>query len=452
MRVSRIGPALALPALLLAVLAGAVMAGGLVPPGEPDGFSAQPVNDTYHVLLTWQPSPGATYYLLQRRWAGTSWAWEYLPSVAGAQTFTDTTTSCGTYYEYRIRACTEENECSAWVGPAGATAAPCAPNVDQVAPISGRYAVRVRWGVQAGGVTTFTLQRRHLPLDWTYAISLPAGAGSLFQYEDEEGLTCEGNYAYRLRSHRDGAYGPFGDPSEPVMVAPCAPQNLQATALQGQYGATLGWQDVGQTETAYQVKRTWAGGQEVAATLPADSIAYTESGLAALCSQVVAYQVQAGRDGVYSPAAEATAHLAPCAPSDLAFVHSPPYTVSLTWLDNAPDESAFGVWRRLAGESWEAWARVPASPGTGGLVRFTDGEAPCERRVYYRVRAERDAPAANWSDWSEMVTVDTGTCPPGTPTPTRTPTRTPTPTPTATPTPTPPLPSRALLPFILRDG
>lgn len=466
--IGRLGVALALPWALVAMLAAVVAARDLTPPASPAGFAAQPVNGSSEILLTWQASPGATYYLLQRRWEGSQWAWQSLPTVAGATQYTDTTTACSTYYEFRLQACNEENECSAWAGPAGATAAPCAPELYGVAPLSERYAVRLRWSARPGQATAFTLQRRHLPLDWQHLITLPAE--SPFQYEDGAGLLCEETYAYRMRAHRDGVYGPFSDPSAPVTVAPCAPQNLEAAAEQGAYGTSLTWEDASRTETAYRIWRATGSGESVVATLPANSTTYTEANLGLFCSQVVTYAVQAERDGLYSPRTAARAYLAPCAPSGLTLAYTPPYSVALTWQDGSPDESAFGVWRRLSGEPWEAVARVPGQPGTGGTVQFTDGEAPCERTVSYRVRAERDGPEANWSPWSETATVDTGPCPAGTPTPTRTPTQTPTPTstptatatptatptatatPTVTPSPTPPLPVRGLFPLILKDG
>lgn len=457
MRIGRFGVALALSCTLLVLLAVAVAATDPLPPEPPADFVAQPVNDSYDILLTWQASPSATYYLLERRWDGSQWAWQDLPTVAGAAEYTDTTTECSAYYEYHIQGCTEENECSAWTDPVGATAAPCAPEVYQTTALSERYAVRVRWSVRPGQMTTFALQRQHLPWDWQDLITLPAGTGSLYQYEDSEGLLCEGTYAYRLRAYRDEIYGPFGRSSAPATVAPCAPGNLEATPRQGAYGASLVWQDASQTETAYRVWRATASGREVVAMLPANTTTYSETGLSLLCSQVVTYEVQAARDSVYSPRTVDATYLAPCAPSGLTLAHTPPYSVALTWQDNSPDESAFSVGRRLMGAPWETIARVPAQAGTGGAVQFSDGEAPCEQTISYRVRAERDGPEANWSAWSETATVETGRCPEGTPTPTRTPTRTPTPTstptatPTATRTPTPVLPMRGMFPLILKN-
>lgn len=457
MRIGRLSVALTLPWVLLTVLAAAAAARDMAPPAPPSEFAAQPLNGSYAILLTWQPSPGTAYALLQRRWEGSQWAWQSLPTIFGAAQYTDTATECGAYYEFRIQACNEENECSAWVGPTGATAAPCAPEVYRATPLNERYAIQVQGSARPGQATAFTLQRRLSDWDWHPLVTVPAGAGSLFQYEDGEDLLCEGTYAYRARAERDGVYGPFGDPSTPVTVAPCAPPSLEAATDLGAYGASLTWPDASQTETAYRVWRAAAGGEEVVATLPANSTTYTESGLDLLCSQVVTYGVQAGRDGIYSPRTADAAYLAPCAPSGLALTHTPPYSVALTWRDRSPDESAFGVWRQVFGEPWEPIARVPARTGSGEIVQFTDGEAPCEHTISYRVRAERDTPETNWSPWSETATVDTGTCPPGTPTPTRTPTPTPTPTSTVTLSPTPtatasatPVLRRARLPLVLR--
>jgi len=449
------------PLLLLLGLAMGVAATNLAPPATPTGLQAQPVNDSYSIWLTWQPSSGAARYDLQRRLADPQGPWEHLLSVFGSTQFTDTTPVCGTAYQYHAQACSEENECSEWTDPAGATSAPCAPAIFPLAAVQETYALRLYWNIRPSEVTTFTLQRRQPPLDWTHLISLPAGSGNLFDYTDD-GLACEQAYAYRIRSFRGQVYGPHSDPGGPATVAPCAPANLAAAPLQGAYGAALSWRDTSATETGFRLWRVADGASAVIANLPADSIAYTDQNLDSYCSQALTYEVQAERLGLYSPRTAALAHLAPCPPSDLTYAYTPPYSVTLTWQDNSLDETAFAVWRRLAGETWEEIGRANAQAGTGTSVSFNDLEAPCEHTLYYRLRAVREAPAPNWSAWSNQVMVQTGTCPAGTPTPTRTPTRTPTPTatptvtptatssPTPTRTPRPPLPERLRLPFILK--
>lgn len=434
---SRWAVVVSVPLLLLFGLTLVASAGYLAPPAPPADLQAQPVNDSYDVLLTWQTSPGASYYLLQRRWEGSQWAWESLPTIAGSTRFTDTQSACGTYFEYRAQACNNENECSEWTNAVGNTAAPCAPQIVQLAAVQEAYALRLDWSIRAGQVTTFTLERRQPPLDWRLLTSIPAGPGNLFTYRDGEDLTCEQVYAYRIRSFRDWVFGPLSDPAGPATVAPCAPADLIAIPQQGAYGASLTWRDVSATETGFRVWRAVGGSREVAATLPSGSTTFTDEDLDSYCSQAITYEVQASRDGVFSPRSTAPVTLAPCPPSNLTYAYTPPYSVTLTWRDNSPDETDFVVSRKIATGAWHDIVLTDPRAGVGSSVSFTDLEAPCEQSLRYRVRAVRDAPWPNQSTASEEITLQTGPCPLGTPTRTRTPTLTHTPTPTPTPTITP---------------
>jgi hypothetical protein len=108
-------------------------------------------------------------------------------------------------------------------------------------------------------------------------------------------------------------------------------------------------------------------------------------------------------------------------PLTLTATASGPFRVELSWTDDADGESGFEIERKVADGFWAKLAMVPAAPGTGQTVHFSDsyGIEP-GRRYIYRVRSFSSETVADSFDagidatvWGqEGVSLTTVTTPP----------------------------------------
>ena len=95
------------------------------------------------------------------------------------------------------------------------------------------------------------------------------------------------------------------------------------------------------------------------------------------------------------------------APSGLSSFAASFDRVDLSWTDNSTDETAFHIERSMNGDS--LWQEV----GTVGpnITSYQDTGLECETTYYHRVRAYR-AGDDKYTDYSNVISVTTGTCPP----------------------------------------
>jgi len=83
-----------------------------------------------------------------------------------------------------------------------------------------------------------------------------------------------------------------------------------------------------------------------------------------------------------------SAGVAPLAPSTGAFVSSDSNSITISWLDNAPDETGFPVSISTDGMNFPApTVTVPSSGGTGGTVTWTETSSGANVHHWYRIFA-----------------------------------------------------------------
>ena len=194
---------------------------------------------------------------------------------------------------------------------------------------------------------------------------------------------------------------------------PKAPSGLSGAAVSATT-ISLSWQDTSSNETGFKVKRkTGSGGAyALAATLPADTTAYSDAGLAASTNYF--YKVCAFNDkGDSSDSNEisvATLSAPPVAPSALIATPTSSTSIRLDWTDNSSDETGFTLERSTTSA---ASGYTTVTTTLANVVTFADTGLAPSQNYWYRVQA---VGAGGGSDYSNTTSASTSTAAPRAPT------------------------------------
>lgn len=367
----------------------------LQPPVAPTNLSATAVSATT-VSLTWLDNAGnETAYALDRSTdGGLTWVIVNHALAVGTTTFNDTGLSPETTYTYRVRA---ENAAgvSAWSAPATATTyqPPQPPNAPSglVAQAISRSEIDLAWTDNATTESGYRVDTSSdAGVTWTLLATLPVNTTSY----RVSNLLAETSYAYRVvATNEAGASAPSNVAQAttlpPPPPPPTAPTSLTANAVSAN-AVQLAWTDNATNETGYAVERSGDAGvtwTAVTSTLPADSTGLVDAGVQP--GLTYQYRVRAiNADGTSSWSNVATVTVPPepvLAPSALTATATSAWSVSLTWLDNATNETAYVIARSSnGGVSWTTLAAtLPA-----GTTSFRDNGLNAATTYTYRVQAK----------------------------------------------------------------
>ncbi len=189
-------------------------------------------------------------------------------------------------------------------------------------------------------------------------------------------------------------------------VQPIAtPTNLTATA--NGTSINLTWTDNASNETSYVVQQSQVAnsGFVTIATLPANSVAYTQTNLA--YATTIYYRVQAANatsTSGWSNTANATTIAAPppttpAAPSNLVATSGGCNQMNLKWKDNASNETSFEISRANSlNGTYVLIATVSAN-----TIAYTNTGLRRNRVYYYRVRARNAVGSSTWSNRANAI-------------------------------------------------
>jgi FtsP/CotA-like multicopper oxidase with cupredoxin domain len=183
-------------------------------------------------------------------------------------------------------------------------------------------------------------------------------------------------------------------------TAPAAPTGLTATLDNTVPQVNLSWTDNATDETGYVVERSDNGaGFLQIATLPADSVSFSEVGVAT--GNTYEYQVAAtngvGPSGYSNIAQVDMTGTAPAAPSNLAASVLSATQVQLDWTDNAINETSFVVERSDNGGAFAGIANLPAD-----AVTYVDGTVAAGNSYTYQVAATSIAGQSGYSNQASV--------------------------------------------------
>lgn len=178
---------------------------------------------------------------------------------------------------------------------------------------------------------------------------------------------------------------------------PVAPSTLNASVA-GATQANLSWTDNSENEAGFRLERsTDAVAWSVIATLPANTTAFTDAGLAA--DTTYYYRVRAynggGFSGYSNTADVSTVSNPPTAPSDLNASAVSECQINLVWTDSATNEQGVRVERSISGGGWSQAVTLPAN-----TKAWADPDVAAGTEYTYRViafNAAGDSEASNTS-------------------------------------------------------
>jgi hypothetical protein len=190
-------------------------------------------------------------------------------------------------------------------------------------------------------------------------------------------------YAYQVRAYNVAGNSAFAGPASVTIVGiPAAPTGLTATQVPQTFMVSLAWTDNANNETGFQIYRSANGGAyTLRGTVGANVVTFTDavSGGNTYAYQVRSYNV-AGNSAFAGPASVTIVNL-PAAPTGLAAVKSTATTVTVTWTDNATNETGYQVYRSANGGAYNLRATLGAN-----AVSYID-QVSAGNTYSYQVRA-----------------------------------------------------------------
>jgi len=318
----------------------------------------------------------------------------YATLPADTTTYSDTGVTAGSQYWYRVRA-GNDNVGSAFSNTVVTqTSAPAAPG-NPATIVQSTSAIRVNWTDNASNETGFQVYRAVNG----GAFTLLATVGVNVKTYLDSGLSTGMIYSYQVRAVNTVGTSAFTSAVSARTDIPPAPTGLTASAV-STGRVDLAWTDNASFESVYRVFRSTDGVNfTLYATLPADSTAYSDTGVTA--GTQYWYRVRAGNDNVGSPFSNTvtTQTSAPAAPSNAAAMVQSTTAVRVNWTDNASNETGFQIHRSTDGVNYLLLATVGSNVRT-----FLDSSLSAGTDYWYRVRAVNAVGNSAWSNVAATTT------------------------------------------------
>ena len=186
---------------------------------------------------------------------------------------------------------------------------------------------------------------------------------------------------------------PTPTPTPTPTATPVAPSNLTGTAVSAS-SINLSWTDNSGDETGFTIQRSTDGTSfGDVATVGANVTTFSDTGL--VTSTTYSYRVSAfnsGGSSAYSNIAT-IALIVPAAPSNLAAKVEKNGQVTLSWKDNANNETGFQAERSTDGSVFTVLATTAAN-----TTKYKDTKAQKGQTYYYRVAAKNNVGLSSYSN------------------------------------------------------
>ena len=288
--------------------------------------------------------------------------------------------------------------------PATAPAAPSGLAASAVTPT----AINLTWQDNSTNETGFQVERK-AAVDGTWAPVATTAASITFL--KDESVAAGTGHVYRIRSVNDIGVSAFCDPATVAtpsiaQMIPPAPSNLAAAAA-SPFSVNLAWQDNSSNETGFQVERKTAIGGTWAVVATAEPGATTLKNSSLWSGTGYVYRLRAANGyGASAPSNEVTvttptiSEAVPAAPTSLTASAASPFSIDLTWVDNASNETGYLVERKTVING--TWAQVAS---TGPNVTTLHNSWLWSATGYvYRVRATNDVGGSGYTNEATATT------------------------------------------------
>jgi hypothetical protein len=299
---------------------------------------------------------------------------------------------------------------------------------------TGASAVSLTWNDNSIAETSYLIQRMtNNSGTWTdvESVASPLDQENTTGIRTFEDTTVQFNTAYQYRVLALNTVGYGGQHpgmtvrsisdvvsvSTPLPAAPASPSNLVATAISANQ-VNLTWTDNATTETGFTIQRALVTGGvpgtfEAIDGVGANITAYSDPTVSP--STAYAYRVVAFNTGGDSQpsnvATVTTPALGPAAPTNLtAVLRTQPLRITLTWMDNATNETGFVIERSVNGGPFTQIGTRGAFAGTG-TVTFTNTGVTVGNTYAYRVKAMQGTLSSAYSNTVSLTLVGPPTPP-----------------------------------------
>lgn len=279
----------------------------------------------------------------------------------------------GTIYQFQVTAfslTTGESQPSNTIDVTTSVAAPSAPS-GLTASVVSSSRIDLSWTDNSHNETNFTIWRS-TTTGTGYALvgTVPANTTSF----SNTGLMPETTYYYVVRANN--TVGPSADSNEAsettLAAPPAAPTNLVLTVISS-FQLNLGWSDNATNETGYRLqRRVGTGSWEPALSLPANTTTFQDVGLEE--GTTYHYRVSAVNANGESTLLDGsqTMPTLPVAPTGLAVSATSANRLTLTWVDNANNETGFRIYRRQGSTGDFALLTTAPANSAGGSTTYLD--------------------------------------------------------------------------------
>jgi hypothetical protein len=371
---------------------------GPAPPRAPSNLFADVVSDTQADLSWTDRSINETSFTVERNSRYHHWddggPWVRIATLAAnTTTFSDTTASTSSMYEYRVAACIQV-ACSqgAVFGPVELRYRSLSP-AGVIATPDSSAGINVAWTDSSRAATSFRVMRivRNEGTTQSWDLATTVGPGEVTRYEDRTAVAGT-TYRYAVVACSSNGCSPWT--RAPDVVAPGRPAaatNVTALAVSATR-IDLSWTDASSDETRFILTRrfrntdgSWSAWAH-AATLAANATSYSNTGLAPGSYQ---HRVRACHVACSAYAATRETATLPAPPTTAGAAAVSSTTIQLTWTDASANETYFLLARRVrdANGTWSGFQPVPGARPVANSTTYADASAAPGTSYQYRVRA-----------------------------------------------------------------
>lgn len=286
-------------------------------------------------------------------------------------------------YRFRVKALNTVTE-SAFLTSGNVKMAPAAPATFAIGAIS-ENSISFSWADYATDEDAYLVERCVGSGCSSFSSVSGSPLSANVASHTENGLAENTTYRFRVRASNSNGQSNYLVGSY-VTTLLAAPSSLNLTE-KTDTSLRLAWVDKSFSETGYRVERcsgVACSSFAVIASLPANSSSYVDSGLTP--SSAYRYRVRAvsvGQNSVYTTTGDVTT--GPLAPTGLSLGSVTYDSISFSWTDNAPDETAYEI-ERCEGASCNTYASLTNALPVG-TTGYTDNTVSGNTTYRYRIRA-----------------------------------------------------------------
>ncbi|MCP4137737.1 MAG: hypothetical protein GY754_42630 [bacterium] len=372
-----------------------------VAPADPAGLTALAVSAS-EITISWTDNSGnESGFRVERSPDGSAFT-EITTVAANATSYADSGLTPDTAWFYRVRAYNDIGN-SAYSNTANAATPDVVPAdpAGLTASAVSASEITISWNDNSGNESGFRIERSP---DGSAFTEITTVAANVTSYADT-GLTPDSAYFYRVRAYNDignSAYSNTANAATPD-VAPDAPAGLTALAVSAS-AITISWTDNSNNESGFRVERSLDGSSFSEITTTAANVStYADTGLTP--DTAYFYRVRAYNDidnSAYSNTANAaTPDVVPADPAGLTALAVSASEITISWTDNAGNESGFSVERSPDGSAFTEVTTVAAN-----VTSYADSGLTPHTAYFYRVRAYNAIGNSAYSNTANTTTPD----------------------------------------------